>query len=69
MALYYSNSIRVPVALPLVLLMLMFAMAGRYWGLGRWWEQLLHNQSALTLKARLLYRPNTVVTSIPVHVG
>jgi thiosulfate dehydrogenase [quinone] large subunit len=22
-----------------VLLMLMFAMAGRYWGLGRWWEQ------------------------------
>lgn len=22
-----------------VLLMLMFVMAGRYWGLGRWWEQ------------------------------
>jgi amino acid transporter len=31
----------------------------------RWWEHLLHNQSALMLKARLLYRPNTVVTSIP----
>jgi len=33
-----------------------------------WWEQLLHNQSALMLKARLLYRPNTVVTSIPYHL-
>lgn len=31
--------------------------------------QFLHNQSALALKARLLYRPNTVVTSIPVQVG
>ncbi len=30
--------------------------------------QWLHNQSALALKARLLYRPNTVVTSVPVHV-
>jgi hypothetical protein len=34
----------------------------------RWWEFLLHNQSALLLKARLLYRPNTVVTSIPWHI-
>jgi hypothetical protein len=34
----------------------------------RWWENLLHNQSALLLKARLLYRPNTVVTSIPWHL-
>jgi len=33
-----------------------------------WWEQLLHNQSALALKARLLYRPNTVVTSVPFQV-
>ena len=31
-------------------------------------SQWLHNQSALTLKARLLYRPNTVVTSVPIHV-
>ena len=31
-------------------------------------SQWLHNQSALTLKAKLLYRPNTVVTSVPVHV-
>ena len=34
----------------------------------RWWENLLHNQSALMLKARLLYRRNTVVTSIPWHL-
>ena len=33
-----------------------------------WRQQWLHNQSALALKARLLYRPNTVVTSIPVIV-
>jgi amino acid transporter len=34
-----------------------------------WWEQLLHNQSALLLKARLLFRRGTVVTSVPSHVG
>ena len=34
----------------------------------RWWEHLLHNQSALAIKARLLYRRNTVVTSVPWHV-
>ena len=33
----------------------------------RWWEHLLHNQSALVLKARLLFRKGTVVTSIPYH--
>jgi amino acid transporter len=33
-----------------------------------WWEHLLHNQSALLLKARLLYRPDTVVTSVPWHL-
>ncbi|MGZ6803476.1 MAG: amino acid permease, partial [Nocardioidaceae bacterium] len=32
---------------------------------GRWWEQLLHNQSALRLKARLLYQPGVMVTSVP----
>lgn len=32
----------------------------------KWYTQLLHNQSALALKARLLFRPNTVVTSVPV---
>jgi amino acid transporter len=35
----------------------------------RWWEHLLHNQSALVLKARLLYRRDTVVTSVPWHLG
>jgi hypothetical protein len=33
-----------------------------------WATQFLHNQSALALKARLLYRPNTVVTSVPILV-
>jgi amino acid transporter len=33
--------------------------------LGRWWEQLLHNQSALRLKARLLFMPGVMVTSVP----
>ena len=31
----------------------------------RWYTQILHNQTALALKARLLFRPNTVVTSVP----
>lgn len=35
----------------------------------RWWEQVLHNQSALWLKARLLFRPNTVVVSVPVSIA
>lgn len=33
-----------------------------------WWGHLLHNQSALILKGRLLFRKGTVVTSIPYHV-
>ncbi len=33
--------------------------------LGRWWEQVLHNQSALRLKARLLFQPGVMVTSVP----
>ena len=33
-----------------------------------WYAQPLHNQSALALKARLLFRPNTVVTSVPTLV-
>jgi len=32
---------------------------------GRWWEQVLHNQSALRLKARLLFQPGVMVTSVP----
>jgi hypothetical protein len=33
--------------------------------LGRWWDQLLHNQSALRLKTRLLFEPGVMVTSVP----
>ncbi|HEY6284056.1 MAG TPA: amino acid permease, partial [Ktedonobacteraceae bacterium] len=33
-----------------------------------WWEQLLHNQTALRLKASLLFRPGIVVTSVPQHL-
>jgi hypothetical protein len=30
-----------------------------------WWEEVLHNQTELSLKGRLLFRPGTVVTSVP----
>lgn len=32
---------------------------------GRWWENLLHNQSSLRLKGRLLFEPDVMVTSVP----
>jgi amino acid transporter len=32
---------------------------------GRWWEQLLHNQTALRLKTRLLFTAGVMVTSVP----
>ena len=32
---------------------------------GHWWEHLLHNQSALRLKTRLLFVPGVMVTSVP----
>ncbi|HEY9289667.1 MAG TPA: APC family permease [Microlunatus sp.] len=32
---------------------------------GRWWEQILHNQSAMRLKVRLLFTPGVMVTSVP----
>src|SRR5699024_2705324 len=32
---------------------------------GHWWEQVLHNQSALRLKGRLLFAPGVMVTSVP----
>ena len=34
----------------------------------RWWHHLFHNQSALLIKGALLFRPNTVVTSVPFHL-
>jgi hypothetical protein len=33
-----------------------------------WWEQFLHNQTALFLKGRLLFRKGVVVTSVPYHL-
>ena len=36
---------------------------------GRWYEHMLHNQSALRLKGKLLFRPATVVTSVPYHLN
>jgi hypothetical protein len=32
---------------------------------GRWWEQVLHNQTALRLKGRLLFMGGVMVTSVP----
>lgn len=34
-----------------------------------WWQQFLHNQSALRLKARLLFAPGVMVTSVPWQLG
>ncbi|HZX02096.1 APC family permease [Kribbella sp.] len=34
-----------------------------------WWEQLLHNQSALRLKAHLLFQPGVMVTNVPWQMG
>jgi len=34
----------------------------------RWWHHLLHNQRGLLIKAALLFKPNTVVISVPYHL-
>jgi amino acid transporter len=36
---------------------------------GRWWQHLLHNQTALRLKGRLLFEPAVAVTSVPWVLG
>ena len=36
---------------------------------GKWWEQLLHNQTALRLKGRLLFMPGVMVTSVPYQLS
>jgi amino acid transporter len=33
-----------------------------------WWQQLLHNQTALLIKGKLLFSRNIVVTSVPHHL-
>ena len=34
-----------------------------------WWEHLLHNHTALRLKAALLFHPGIVVTNVPYHLA
>ena len=34
-----------------------------------WWQHFLHNQTALQLKAALLFRPGIVVVNLPQHMG
>jgi hypothetical protein len=34
----------------------------------RWWDNLLHNQTALRLKLRLFFRRNTIVADVPYHL-
>ncbi|MET0487656.1 MAG: APC family permease [Candidatus Rokuibacteriota bacterium] len=34
----------------------------------KWWQQLLHNQTALLIKGQLLFRRNVVVTDVPYHL-
>ena len=35
----------------------------------KWWEHLLHNNTALLIKAAFLFRLNVVVTSVPYLLG
>ena len=35
----------------------------------RWWQNLLHNQTALLIKTTLLFEPNVVVISVPYRIG
>jgi len=34
----------------------------------RWWQHLLHNQTALMIKGALLFRKGIIVTSVPYHL-
>jgi amino acid transporter len=34
----------------------------------RWWQHLLHNQTALLIKGSLLFRKNVIVTDVPYHL-
>jgi hypothetical protein len=34
----------------------------------RWWHHLFHNQRALLIKGALLFKPKTIVTSVPFHL-
>jgi Amino acid permease len=34
----------------------------------KWWQHLLHNQSSLLLKGKLLFKPGIIVTNVPYHL-
>jgi amino acid transporter len=34
----------------------------------RWWQQILHNQTALLIKGTFLFRKNVIVTDVPYHL-
>ncbi len=34
----------------------------------KWWHQILHNQSSLILKGKLLFKKNIIVTNVPYHL-
>jgi hypothetical protein len=34
----------------------------------RWWQHLLHNQTALLIKGALLFRKGVVVVDVPFHL-
>ncbi len=35
----------------------------------KWWQQLLHNQTAFILKTRLMFWPNVIITSVPYQLS
>ena len=34
----------------------------------KWWQHLLHNQSSLLFKGKLLFKPGIIVTNVPYHL-
>jgi len=34
-----------------------------------WWDEALHNQSALVIRSKLRQRPNTAITSVPIQIA
>ncbi|MGH2810774.1 MAG: hypothetical protein ACRDIA_07815, partial [Actinomycetota bacterium] len=36
---------------------------------GKWWQAILHNQTAFLIKSALLFEPNVVVINVPYHLG
>jgi hypothetical protein len=35
----------------------------------KWWQHILHNQSALQIKGALLFKQGVIVTSVPYHLA